>query len=272
MSRYTQNTQVAGLLAGVALLVMLVSACGDDDDGQPAASVAPPDLAGTKWVLSSYVADDEDVDAAAVAALDFGADGSTLSGTTGCNSVGGTYTQDGSNLTINLGPMTLVACTDDATNAQERAIVDGLPHVASFTAAGQLALLDDKGAALLIYDPNTAGLEGTSWIATGVNNGSGGVEATTLTATISATFAPASALSGFSGCNQYNAAYETSGTDGLTISNVATTRKACADEAMTLESQYTAALAKVTTYSISGVTLTLRDAGGATQVTFTAAS
>jgi heat shock protein HslJ len=269
MSRYTQTS----LFASAALLVLLVSACGDDDDDQPAtASVAPTDLAGTKWVLSSYVADDEDIDAAAVAALDFGADGSSLSGTTGCNGVGGTYTQDGSNLTINLGPMTLVACTDDATTAQERGIVDGLPRVASFTATGQLALLDDKGAALLIYDPNTAGLEGTSWTATGVNNGSGGVEATTLTATISAAFAPDGALSGFAGCNQYNAGYATSGSDGLTISNVATTRKACAEDVMTLESQYTAALSKVTTYSISGVTLTLRDADGATQVTFTAAS
>ena len=66
-------------LVAAALLVLLVTACGDDDDDQPAAaSVAPTDLAGTKWVLSSYVADDEDVDAAAVAALDFGADGSTL--------------------------------------------------------------------------------------------------------------------------------------------------------------------------------------------------
>ena len=41
---------------------------------------------------------------------------------------------------------------------------------------------------------------------------------------------------------------------------------------MTLESQYTAALAKVATYSLSGDTLTLRGADGATQVTFTAAS
>src|SRR5688572_4750269 len=128
-------------LISAALLVVLVSACGDDDDDQAApASLPPTDLAGTKWLLSSYVA-------AAVAALDFGADGSTLSGTTGCNGFGGTYSQDGSTLSIELGPMTLVACTDDATTAQERAIVDGLPRVASFTASGQLALLDDNGVA-----------------------------------------------------------------------------------------------------------------------------
>ena len=91
------------------------------------------------------MADDEDVDAAAVAALDFGADGSTLNGTTGCNGFGGTYSQDGSNLTIELGPMTLVACTDDATTAQERAIVDGLPRVASFTAIRPARLARRRG-------------------------------------------------------------------------------------------------------------------------------
>ena len=266
MHRYGAPT-----LIGTALLVLLVSACGDDDDDQPAAASAPPtELAGTKWVLSSYVANDEDVDSAAVSALDFGADGKTVSGTTGCNNFGGTFTQDGAKLTIALGPMTLVACTDDATTAQERAIVDGLPKVASFTDTGQLALLDDKGVALLIYDANSAGLEGTSWTATGVNNGQGGVSSTDLTSAISAAFA-GGALSGNSGCNQYNGTYVTSGSDGLTITDVATTRKACADDVMTLESQYTAALAKVATYSISGNTLTLRDAGGSIQATFTAA-
>lgn len=267
MPRYTQTSLIA-----TALVVLLVSGCGDDDDEQPsAASAAPTDLAGTKWVLSSFVADDEDVDAAAVAALDFGADG-TLSGTTGCNNFSGTYSQEDGDLTIELGPMTLVACTDAATTAQEQAIVDGLARVATFTSLGQLALLDESGAAVLIYDPNSAGLEGTSWTATGVNNGTGAVESTALTGTISAAFASGGGLSGSGGCNQYNAKYETSGTDGLTISNVATTRMACAEDVMTLESQYTTALAKVATYSISGATLTLRDAGGATQVTFTAAS
>jgi heat shock protein HslJ len=261
-------------LIGAVALVVLVTACGDDDDDDEAAaaSVAPADLAGTKWVLSSYVEDDDDVEAAAIAALDFGTDGGTLNGTTGCNNFGGTYTQNGSDLTIALGPMTLVACTDEATTAQEQAIVDGLPRTASFTSSGQLALLDDNGVAILIYDANAAGLEGTSWTATGVNNGAGGVESTALTSAISAAFAAGGALSGSAGCNQYNATHDTAGSDELTISDIATTRMACADDVMTLESQYTAALAKVATYSISGATLTLRDADGATQVTFAAAS
>ena len=268
MSRYTTP-----LLISTALFAVLVSACGDDDDEQPsAASAEPTELAGTKWVLAGFVADDEDVEAAAVAALDFGTDAKTLNGTTGCNNFTGTYSQDGDKLTIELGAMTEAACTDDATTAQERAITDGLSKVASFTVVGQLALLDDAGAAILIYDPNAAGLEGTSWTGTGVNNGKGGVESTDLTGTISIEFAADGRVSGIAGCNQYNGNYATSGTEGLTFSNLAMTRKACAAPAMALESQYTAALAKVTTYSLSGNTLTLRDAEGATQATFAAAS
>ena len=38
------------------------------------------------------------------------------------------------------------------------------------------------------------------------------------------------------------------------------------------ENQYTAALAKVTTYQLEGNQLTLRDADGATQVTYTQAT
>ena len=41
---------------------------------------------------------------------------------------------------------------------------------------------------------------------------------------------------------------------------------------MALESEYLAALAKATTYDISGDTLTLRDAGGAMQATYLHAS
>ena len=87
--------------------------------------------------------------------------------------------------------MTLVACTDDATTAQERAIVAGLPRVVSFDGNGPARLARRQGRGRLIYDANTAGLEGTSWTATGVNNGSGGVQSTALTATISAAFATA---------------------------------------------------------------------------------
>jgi heat shock protein HslJ len=259
------------LIVACVLLVFAMSSCGDDDDDDaPSASTAPTQLAGTKWVLSSAVIDDEDVASVAVAALDFGSDG-TLSGTTGCNNFSGTYEQEGDELDIELGPMTLAACTDPAATAQEQAILEGLPEVDTFRSTPQLELLDGDGDTLLIYDANTAGLEGTSWTATGVNNGSA-VESTALTEMISAEFRSGGVVTGFSGCNEYNGTYATSGTDGLTITDVAGTLKSCDDATMTLEGQYLAALGNTATYELSGGTLTLRDSSGAIQATFTAAA
>ena len=258
------------LLGVGAIIASVLSSCGDDSKDSAATAsgaVAGTTLNGTSWVLSNYVDANASVTAVAVAALDFDADGSTLSGSTGCNSFGGKFKQDGSKLVITLGPTTLKACTDDAANKQEQAILEQLPLVASFTGGQQLTLQDKSGSTVLVYKPGTAGLEGTSWTGTGVNTGSA-VESNALTETITATFGPSGALSGFAGCNDYTATYKTSGSDGLTITAVATTRKACDESKSALEAQYTAALEKVATYSISGTTLTLRDSGGAIQASY----
>jgi heat shock protein HslJ len=258
------------LLGLGAIIAVVLSACGDDSNDSATTAVAgagAASLNGTSWVLSSYVDAAATVTAVAVAALDFGSDGSTLSGSTGCNSFGGKFVQDGTKLTITLGPATLKACTDDAANKQEQAILEQLPLVASFTGGQQLTLQDKSGSTLLVYTPGTAGLEGTSWTGTGVNTGSA-VESNALTETITATFGPSGALSGFAGCNDYTATYKTSGSDGLTITEVATTRKACDESKSALEAQYTAALEKVASYSISGTTLTLRDSSGAIQASY----
>jgi heat shock protein HslJ len=273
MTRRAPNVNRA-LIAVGAIVAVVLSGCGDDDDDSAAAANADDSssLNGTAWVLSSYVIETDPVEAVGVATLEFGADGTTLNGSTGCNSFGGKFEQQGNSLVISLGPTTLAACPDDEASDQQESILDLLPQVESFLGgADQMTLQDNTGSTLLIYAPGTAGLEGTSWTATGVNTG-GAVESNTLTGTITATFGPDGALSGFSGCNQYNATYTSSGADGLRITDVATTRMACDDAAMTLEGQYTTALGKVATYDISGATLTLRDASGAIQVSFTIAS
>jgi heat shock protein HslJ len=63
-----------------------------------------------------------------------------------------------------------------------------------------------------------------------------------------------------------------SGADGLSITKLTSTKQACADDAMTLEDQYVAALGQVATYELSGDRLTLRDSNGSTQVTYSFAS
>ena len=259
------------LVVGAALAVAL-GACGDDDDEAPAEADAGATLTGTSWTLASASIDGDDVAAVGTPTLDFGADGTTLAGSTGCNQFSGTYTQSGSEITITLGPVTRAACVDPSAIAQEAAILAHLPEVTSFTADGPLMLKDSDDATLLTYDEGLSTIEGTSWTATGVNNGRDAVESTVATESLTADFGSDGELSGFAGCNTYNATYTLSGDDGITITAIATTRLACEDEAMTLESQYIAALEKAATYTISGETLTLRDSTGSTQVTYTLAT
>ena len=273
------------LAVALPFLIALVglTACGDDsgsssDDGapasaEPAQSGSSDALTGTSWVLSEVPdASGQAADAVAgsAATLEF-ADGS-VSGSTGCNEFNGTYTVDGDSLTIELGPMTQKACTDAGLQAQETAIVERLPKVSTFTVDEDgLTLKDEGGATLLLYAQNDTALPGTSWTATGVNNGKDAVESTDLTEQLTAEFGPDGVLSGSGGCNTFTADYTVSGSDGLQIGAIASTRKACEDPVMQLENEYFTALGKTVQYKLSGDTLTLRDSGGATQVSYTTA-
>ena len=263
------------LLIGLAAAAPIVAlgGCGSGGGSSPSAtaSTSAATLRGSSWLLASYTGATGPVDAdpQAAAALQF-RDAGALSGSTGCNSFSGTYVQDGSAVTVTLGPMTLMACVDPAVTAQEKAVVDGLGKVASFRGApdGELTLLDRSGATLLTYRAGLSGLAGTSWRATGINNGKSAVEGTALSDKVTAAFAEGGTLTGSGGCNDYRGTWEATGTDRLAIGPLATTKKLCEPDVNALEQRYLTALAKVATYEITGTTLTLRDETGATQVTY----
>ena len=265
-------------IAAVAA-VLLLAACANsaDSSSTPTASpadaasvAAPADLAGSKWMLESFDASGTQTPASTESAgtLAF-ADGGALAGSTGCNQFTGRYEQDGSSLTITPGATTMKACIGDL-GTQDTAVLADLAKVASFThTASALTLLDSSGATLLVYAPGLTSLAGTSWTATGINNGKNAVESNAQTETVTAEFGEDGKVTGSGGCNTYSATYTTTDPDGITFGPVVSTKMACADEANAVEQQYFAALEAVTTYSIDGTTLTLRDADGSAQVVFT---
>ena len=69
-------------------------------------------------------------------------------------------------------------------------------------------------------------------------------------------------LSGSGGCNQYNAEYTTTASNGITITQPITTLMACAEPVMQQETQYLSLLPQATKYEISGDQLTLFDKTG----------
>lgn len=259
----------------ITLGALMLAACGGNtaSTASSSASAAPAaaaaELAGTAWNLTAYTdakgTEVPGTTGANLGTLAFAADG-TFSGSTGCNRIVGSYKQEGSALTMEPGPMTKMACPADVT-AQEDAILAALPKVASFTSGTALVLTNADGGTLLTYAPGTADLAGTSWTATGINNGKDAVVAEAGTENVTLVFGTDGTVSGSTGCNNYNGSY-TASAGTIEFGPLAQTMKACEDAVMQIEQQYTAALAASTSYVIDGATLTLRDASGATQVVF----
>jgi len=101
------------IIMAITAAVVLLSACSP--------SAQAPDMAGTSWKLVSYGPNNDQTPAleGVQTRLSFDPEGQ-VSGTFGCNSFGGDYSQDGDTLTF--GPLmaTLMAC-DEARNMQEMA-------------------------------------------------------------------------------------------------------------------------------------------------------
>ena len=220
-------------------------------------------LAGN-WVLVSYgdAMAPTEVPAGVTVTAKF--DAGQLSGNNGCNSYTGTYTVDGSNLTITPGASTMMACQEPQSTV-EQAYMAALPLVTTFaTAEGGLTLTYGDGQAL-VYKAGPSGLTGTSWEVTGYNNGKEAVVGLAAGTTISLEFGEGTVTG--KACNSYNGPFTETGTT-VTIGPLATTMMACPEEGvMDQETAYLIALQAATEFSLDGGMLTLRDATGATQVT-----
>ena len=124
------------------LFVLLLSACAAQSSESSA-------LQGT-WKLTQYGSADvmmpavEDADAS----LTFADDG-TVSGSAGCNSLGGTFEVKGSEITFGPITSTLMAC-DDARNAQESFVTQVLTGAAQYEANDQ-TLTISNGDKVLVF-------------------------------------------------------------------------------------------------------------------------
>ena len=141
------------VLAGLTILVLAAcDATGSTQGTTPEPASAVADLAGTSWTLVT-VGGAPVVEGGVGARLAFDAAGN-VSGSTGCNSVSGTYALDGTSLTF--GPLmtTRMAC-EDALMAQETAVLGALAAVEGWEvdADGNLHL---TGGTELVLEPTAA--------------------------------------------------------------------------------------------------------------------
>ena len=99
------------------------------------------------------------------------------------------------------------------------------------------------------------------------NNGKQAVVSVLAETKLTAVFGKSGSLTGFAGCNDYNASY-TATAPRIAIGPVAATRKHCEEPAGVgeQEARYLAALETAATYRVEGSRLELRTADGALAV------
>lgn len=255
-------------LAALAMLIALpLAGCASDGDSGAGGGTAQT-LAGTSWELTQYAAEGETaltmVPEVVRATADFTED--QISGSGGCNNFSGTYTTDGD--TIEIGPLasTQMAC-GPAVTAVESGYLARLGAATTYAITeSTLTLSDGSGQAVLEYTATEpTSLTGTTWAATGINNGKGGVTSLVAESTVTAEFADDGTLTGDAGCNSYTGTYEVLG-DTITIGPLATTRMACEPELNEQEANYLAALENATTFTLDRDRLELRNDEGSLQV------
>jgi heat shock protein HslJ len=221
---------------------------------------------GTSWALKTYDVSGTATAVPAGTRVDAKFADGKVSGFAGCNVYNAPVTTSGSTIKVGAAATTAMACDADKT-ALEQAYLGNLAKAATFTATSDaLTMSDGAGKSILVYSAAAANpLEG-SWDVTGYNNGKQAVVSPVAGSKLTAIFT-ADQVSGAAGCNDYSGGYTIDGTT-LKIGPLASTMKACADQAVSdQEQQFLAALQASTTFDQTGNTLTLKAAGGENQVT-----
>ena len=178
-------------------------------------------LPGTNWALTS-------LDGAlplpgSTVTLNFGED-NTASGSDGCNQYSTTYTVSGSSISFGQ-PMagTMMACPDPimvqaAAYSQALAAADKVE-----INRNQLTLLNGRRAVATFVSVDQ-GLAGTAWQVIAYNNGREAVISVLNGSDITAAFDDSGQITGTGGCNDYFAAYQTSGNE-IAIGAAGATRR-----------------------------------------------
>ncbi|MFV1857991.1 MAG: META domain-containing protein, partial [Anaerolineales bacterium] len=200
------------VLAGSAVLVLAACAPAGEDAS----------LEGTLWELESYQnSEGETIDALPDSGARADFENGELSGTSGCNRFFGPYEVDGNSISI--GPLgaTLMACPEPLME-QEFGFTSSLQSATTYEISGDtLTLSDAEGEVVVTFvEGEPLSLTGPNWIATGVNNGRGGVQSIVIGNEITALFSDDGSLSGSAGCNNYSGTYEVDG-ENMTIGPLA---------------------------------------------------
>ncbi len=236
-------------------------------------AIADPatELENNQWQLIQYVNTAGDtIDRLEGSIVDMRLSEGKLTGTAGCNSYFAAYSSDGQMLTFPQPIGTTMKLCPQVLMEQEQAYLGLLGKVNAYQIDNStLVLLNHEQQAVLKFEPQRpAKLEKTQWVATGINNGQGGVVSSASTERSTAQFIDGK-LSGNAGCNQYSGGY-TLEDNKLTVGPIMTTRMHCPEPAdiMQQEQEFLQAITGTRTLTLDTRKLELRNEEGSLQASF----
>jgi heat shock protein HslJ len=231
-----------------------------------ATAVGERSLDGTAWVLAALAG--RQVPGDSTVTLQF--DGNRMSGSDGCNRFSGSYSATDTAFEVSSQlASTQMACAEE-TETEARAFLAALAGAKRYRLDGaRLLLLSADGATLATMAAQSLLLMGTSWRATGINNGREAVESVLSDTLVTLSFGGEGDASGSGGCNHYSGHFEATGSR-ISIGKIAVTAMACADPpgVMEQEQAFLKALAAATTVRFEGQRLELRTSDGALAASF----
>ena len=191
-----------------------------------------------------------------------------VSGFAGCNAYSGSYTTSGPAISIpNKLAVTRKSC-GRLVDAQERAYLSALTRARRYSIVGRTLTLKSRfGRGLAAFTVQSQSLAGTHWNVVSYNNGKQAVTSVMTSTKLTLDFGKDN-VTGFAGCNNYNASVEVT-PPKISIGPVASTRKACSLPAGVMEQEgaYLTALGTAARFRLEGTSLELRTTDGAIAVT-----
>jgi heat shock protein HslJ len=210
-------------------------------------------LEGVTWQLSEWRVNDKNISLLPKNPITIRFDGKRLGGSTGCNSYGADYQLRKLSLQVGDIVSTMIGCAPDVAERESRfgaALKSSRPRIRVAQNRLTIQYENASGKGVMVFTPVQSRLPNTSWQLNAIRTGS----KTTVTprrSPITLKFT-ANSVGGFSGCNQYNAAYQEPNNQ-LTIGAIASTKKGCAAPQMQLEQSFLSKLGTVQRYQINRI-------------------
>jgi len=251
----------------MTVLILTLSACFQSTPETPKEAVeekvAQLSLAGTSWEVESFGGPDDTVPVLPDVRPTVNYLVERYAGSGGCNWYVGIYSTDGSSLRMQTPATTRTICELPEVNEQEALFMTSLLNVTEHRIEGdKLVVYTVENQRMVTFVPaQPAPFEGTIWDLKFIYNGKEWqlvIPGSPVTAQFEG-----DQVSGLAGCNTYQAAVTIEG-ETMTIGDVASTRKACAEPegVMDQETMILSMLPSVAGYATAGHALALLDVDG----------